>query len=256
MNTQRTIIIGDVHGMAIELDALLAKLDVTTQDEIVFVGDLVDKGEDSPAVVRRVRELAETHNVVVVEGNHEDKHRRFRRNAEQRPEVAAGMVERTPELQTITEGMSDEDIAFLNAAVPFHRVPAHDLLVVHAGIPGDMTEFPESLEAAQALGGKAKKKFQLVMRTRFVDAETGKFLQLGKETEADPFWADVFDGRFGHVVFGHQPFMDGPGQFPHATGVDTGAVFGGELTALVVDASGDRSFVSVASRKFAEEGIH
>lgn len=254
---QRTIIIGDVHGMAVELAALMAKLAPVAGDKVVFVGDLVDKGEDSVGVVRMVRHMAENlpFEVVVVEGNHEDKHRRFRRNASVRPEVAAQQAERSPELSDITEGLSDADVAFLDAAVPFHKDAEHDLLVVHAGIPADMTEFPASVEEAEALTGKAKKKFQLVMRTRFVDAETGKFLQLGKETEADPFWADVFDGRFGHVVFGHQPFMDGPGVFPHATGVDTGAVFGGELTALVVDEDG-REFVSVPSRKFAEPGFH
>ena len=249
---KRTIIIGDVHGMDVELAQLMEKLGLRADDQIVFVGDLVDKGPNSPAVVKMVRELADTHSVVVVEGNHEDKHRRFRKNTAERPEVAARMVEQTPELATITEGMTEADIAFLDAAVPFHRVEDHNVLVVHAGIPADMEDFPATVEEAQALGGKRKKKFQLVMRTRFVGAETGKMLQLGAETEADPFWAEVFDGRFGHVVFGHQPFMDGVKEFPHATGIDTGAVFGGELTAMVLEGD-ERGFVSVQSRgKFAK----
>ena len=247
----RTMIIGDVHGMLQELEALVSKIAPTPEDTVVFVGDLVDKGPDSAGVVRFVRELADRVPVVLVEGNHEDKHRRFRRNKMVRPEVADNMASRSPELASITEDMSDADVAFLDDAVPFHRVPEHNLLVVHGGVPGDMTDFPATVEEAAALTGKAKKKFQLVMRTRFVNADTGKFLQLGKETDADPFWADVFDGRFGHVVFGHQPFMDGVGRFPHATGVDTGAVFGGDLTALVFDADRE-TVVSVPGRKFAE----
>ena len=247
----RTMVVGDVHGMLQELEALMDKLAPTPEDTVVFVGDLVDKGPDSAGVVRFVRELADRVPVVLVEGNHEDKHRRFRRNQSVRPEVAVSMADRSPELASITEDMSDADVAFLDSAVPFHRVPEHDVLVVHAGIPADMVELPETLEEAAELTGMAKKKFQLVMRTRFVDADTGKFLQLGKETDADPFWADVWDGRFGHVVFGHQPFMDGVGRFPHATGVDTGAVFGGDLTAVVFDADGE-TVVSVPGRKFAE----
>jgi serine/threonine protein phosphatase 1 len=247
----RTMIIGDVHGMDVELQNLLDVLQPTAEDQVVFVGDLVDKGPDSAGVVRRVRELAASVPVVLVEGNHEDKHRRFRRNLTVRPEVAAGQAERSPELASITDDLSAEDVAFLDSAVPFHRVSEHGLLVVHGGIPGDMVDFPETVEEAEALTGKRKKKFQLVLRTRFVHHETGKFLQLGKNAPEDPFWADVFDGRFGHVVFGHQPFMDGPGRFPHATGVDTGAVFGGSLTALVFDAEGE-TVVSVPGRKFAE----
>jgi serine/threonine protein phosphatase 1 len=248
----RNFIIGDVHGMLPELTSLIDRLDPQPEDQITFVGDLVDKGDDSPGVVRFVRELAKTHNVVVVEGNHEDKHKRFRTNLVARPEVAAKMVERQAELAEITDALSPEDVAFLDAAVPFHRISEHGILVVHGGIPASMDAFPATVEEARSLGGKRKKAFQAVLRTRHVHHETGKMVQLGKETEADPFWAEAFDGRFGHVVFGHEPFMDGPGLFPHATGVDTGAVFGGRLTALAIESDGVRSFVSVPSRKVAE----
>lgn len=248
----RTMIIGDVHGMDVELQKLLDVLQPTPEDEVVFVGDLVDKGPNSVGVVRMVRELSGRVPVVVVEGNHEDKHRRFRRNLTVRPEVAQGQVDASPELGSITDELSQEDIDFLDGSVLFHRVPEHNLLVVHGGIPGDMTEFPDTLEEASELTGKRKKKMGLLMRTRFVNKDTGKFLQLGKNTPEDPFWTEVWDGRFGHVVFGHQPFMDGPDIREHSTGIDTGSVFGGTLTSMVVDEDGDRSFVSVKSRKFSE----
>lgn len=246
-------IVGDVHGMAVELDALITTLNPSTDDTVVFVGDLVDKGDDSAGVVRFVRELSQTHNVVVVEGNHEDKHRRFRTNRVARPEVAAKMVERQAELAEITDALSAEDVAFLDAAVPFHRVTEHDVLVVHGGIPANMDTFPATVEEARSLGGKRKRAFQCILRTRHVHHETGKMVQLGAETEADPFWAETFDGRFGHVVFGHEPMKgDVPGEWEHATGIDTGCVFGGRLTAMVIESDGSRSFVSVPGRKVAE----
>lgn len=249
----RNIIIGDVHGMKSELSSLLDLVSPVEGDQIIFVGDLVDKGPDSPGVVRLVREMSKAHDVVLVEGNHEDKHKRFRKNLEVRPEVAEGMVERQPELATITEALTPEDVEFLDSAVPFHRVEEHDVLVVHGGIPGDMLEFPETVEDAQALGGKRKKKFGLILRTRHVHHETGKMLQLGKEGEDDPFWAEVFDGRFGHVVFGHEPMKgDVPGEWEHATGIDTGCVFGGNLTAMVIESDGTRSFVSVPGRPMCD----
>ena len=248
--TKRTIIIGDVHGMDAELEKLLDKVEVKADDEIVFVGDLVDKGPDSPQVVKRVRELAQTHNVVVVEGNHEEKHRRFRKHLAKGSDTANKM-KGAEEMHEITSGLSEDDVSFLDGAVPFHRVEEHNILVVHAGITGDMTEFPASVEEAQSMSSKKRKSFGKIMRTRFVSAETGKFISLGENKKEDPFWAEVFDGRFGHVVFGHEPFMDGVGKFPHATGIDTGAVFGGSLTAMVFEGSVP-SFVSVKSRKFAE----
>jgi hypothetical protein len=66
--------IGDVHGEIDALDALLGRLGVrgTRSDRgLVFVGDLIDRGPDSPAVVRRVRELVDAGVAWVVAGNHE-----------------------------------------------------------------------------------------------------------------------------------------------------------------------------------------
>jgi serine/threonine protein phosphatase 1 len=252
--SNRIFYLGDVHGCLTALIKLIAKLRLRPGDVVVFVGDLVDKGPDSVGVVRYVRELSEAENgvtVVLVEGNHEDKHRRFRKNTEVRPETAANMADKTPELVTITAGLSPEDIAFLDSAIPFYSAPDSGVLVVHAGIPGNMVEFPATVEEAQALTGKKKKTFNLIMRTRHVHGETGKMVQLGAETPEDPFWADVYDGRFGHVVFGHEPMMDGVGNFEHATGIDTGAVFGGQLTALVLQGE-NREVVSVQCEKYAE----
>lgn len=237
-------IIGDVHGMAVELDALITTLNPNTDDTIVFVGDLVDKGDDSPGVIRFVRELSETHNVVVVEGNHESKHRQHRKN------LSKGKV-REGEVNDITKMLSEEDITFMEGFVPFHHVPEHGILVVHGGIPGNLEHFP-TMEEFNGMSNSKRKRFLKIQMTRFVCKDTGKFRSLGTEQPDDPFWTEVFDGRFGHVVFGHEPFMDGPDVREHSTGIDTGCVFGGRLTAMVVDENGSRSFVSVPGRKVAE----
>ena len=121
--------------------------------------------------------------------------------------------------------------------VPFHRIEAHGLLIVHAGITGDMQHFPESVEEIYALSNKRRKAFERIMRTRYLDPETGKMLELGKNQPGDPFWAEVYDGRFGHVIFGHEP-LDEVMFCKHATGIDTSAVYGGKLTALVFDEVG------------------
>lgn len=247
----RHIIIGDVHGMFNELWNIFDSL-VEVDDKVIFVGDLVDKGPDSARVVQFVREMSRTHNITIVEGNHEEKHSRFRKNLEVRPGVAKTMAERQPELASITEALSVEDVEFLNTTVPFHRIEEHNILVVHGGIPGNMTEFPRDIEEAQSLGGKRKKKFSQILRTRHIHHETGKMLPLGERGPNDPFWAETHDGRFGHVVFGHEPFLDGVAHFEHATGIDTGAVFGGGLTAMIIEEDGTRRFLTVPSRKFAE----
>lgn len=68
-NGGRIIIIGDVHGMKSSLDTLLSKVNFNpSKDHLIFVGDLVNKGPDSPGVV----ELAMRLDASAVRGNHEN----------------------------------------------------------------------------------------------------------------------------------------------------------------------------------------
>ncbi len=70
----RTIIIGDVHGCADALEALLDKVHPSRKDTLVLLGDLFDRGPDSWEVFRQVQTLAEIHGerFVLLRGNHED----------------------------------------------------------------------------------------------------------------------------------------------------------------------------------------
>lgn len=63
-------VVGDVHGCADALDRLLSVLDVTGDDLVLFVGDLIRKGPDSGRVVRRIRNAD---NMYSVRGNNEEK---------------------------------------------------------------------------------------------------------------------------------------------------------------------------------------
>ncbi len=67
----RTLAIGDIHGCSAMLDDLLAAVKPTAQDQLVFLGDYVDRGPDSRGVIDRLIALRQTHNVVCLRGNHE-----------------------------------------------------------------------------------------------------------------------------------------------------------------------------------------
>ena len=83
----------------------------------------------------------------------------------------------------------------------------------------------------------------------------GDMLELGANKPGDPFWADVYDGSEGLVVYGHDPLWETglPREAANAIGIDTGCVFGGNLTTLVVSERGKRETLSVpAVRRYAE----
>ena len=71
---------------------------------------------------------------------------------------------------------------------------------------------------------------------KVVHRHRGEFISLGKETEEDPFWTELYDGRFGHVYYGHQPWLGTtrPRATTWTSGMDLGAVFGGRLAAAIL----------------------
>ena len=69
--SSRILAIGDVHGCAFALEALLRAVKPSRDEFLVFLGDYVDRGLDSAGVLNRLVRLAETHRVVALRGNHE-----------------------------------------------------------------------------------------------------------------------------------------------------------------------------------------
>jgi serine/threonine protein phosphatase 1 len=69
----RTYIIGDIHGMRIDLQNLWTVIEpvITDNDTVVFCGDYIDRGPESFAVVEMLYSISKTHNTVFLTGNHE-----------------------------------------------------------------------------------------------------------------------------------------------------------------------------------------
>jgi serine/threonine protein phosphatase 1 len=72
MANGRLIAIGDVHGCAHALDAILDEMAPTARDHLVFLGDLVDQGKETKEVLARILELRERLRVTLIQGNHEE----------------------------------------------------------------------------------------------------------------------------------------------------------------------------------------
>jgi serine/threonine protein phosphatase 1 len=237
MTHARHIIIGDVHGCLTELRALIHRISPQLEDTFIFLGDLIDKGPQSPGVVRWVRHFSEVHRVVLIEGNHEEKHRRWRHHRRQGSPIADTMtgIER---MAALTQALSAADIAFLETGQLYFHMPQYRALAVHAGVPPAIEALPADPQEIAAYPRKQRDIYMQMLRIRFVSPE-GKIRRLGDETEDDRYWATFYDGRLGTVYFGHQVFMTpAPVAFAHAVGLDLGAVHGGFLAAAVLSDGG------------------
>lgn len=232
-----TAIIGDVHGCSSELRQLLQRLGPKGPgDHIVFVGDLVDKGPDSAGVVRMARKLAEAVRVTLVLGNHEETLLRWLA----KDEAARRGMKRHAMYSAYADDLTARDVAFLRSAVPYVKLPEHNVLVTHGGVPTEVLDLPDDPTETRAWSRKQRKYIDRMCRQRYVD-DAGAFVALGDVTAQSRFWAETYDGRFGTVVFGHEPYLghDKPRRFPHATGIDLGCVHGGRLAAVVLPDEGE-----------------
>ena len=216
----RTLIIGDVHGCSVELRDLLDLVAVSAEDRVVFVGDLVARGPDSHGVLRVVRELG-ARSVV---GNHELELRRFRAaSVEGRAARRLGRSHRE-----LSSELSQEEWDLIESFPTYLELPEHGVVVVHAGlVPG--RELDEQDE-------------DVLVNVRCIDAN-------GQPTHRlqGTLWGEIYRGP-PHVVFGHDALRSVQ-LHPDATGLDSGCVYGGRLTALVLPAA--QSPPPVAERRDA-----
>ena len=216
----RALIVGDVHGCRAELEELLdtARFDPSC-DELVMTGDLVAKGPDSRGVLTLLRSLG----AQGVRGNHDERCISWYRA------VAAG--DAPPKLKKdhrrTSESLDTQDWEQLQSYPLWLELPDHNAVVVHAGlVPGKSLkeQDPEHLMCMRSIRPNGT---------------------VTRRVEPNP-WATTWQGP-RHVYFGHDAIR-GLQKHAFATGLDTGCVYGGRLTAAVLSETG-MELVSVAAHQ-------
>ncbi|NIK60724.1 polynucleotide kinase-phosphatase [Kribbella shirazensis] len=217
-------IIGDVHGCRPELEQLLTELGYTlTRDEAgrpvnavhpdrraVFVGDLVDRGPDSPGVLRLVMGMVAAGNAYCVPGNHEDKLLRALRG--KNVKISHGLETTLEQLAAESEEFRAEVATFIDGLISHYVFDGGKLVVSHAGL----------VERMHGRTSGRVRSFCLYGET------TGETDEFGLPVRYP--WANDYRGR-AMVVYGHTPTPE-PEWINNTICLDTGCVFGGSLTAL------------------------
>ncbi|WP_329414568.1 polynucleotide kinase-phosphatase [Streptomyces sp. NBC_00704] len=208
-------IIGDVHGCSSELESLLGKLGYADGvhpegRRAVFVGDLVDRGPDSPGVLRRVMSMVASGNALCVPGNHENKYGRYLKG--RNVQHTHGLAETVEQMEGESEEFRAEVRRFIDALVSHYVLDGGRLVVCHAGLPEKYHGRTSGRVRSHALYGDT----------------TGETDEFGLPVRYP--WAEDYRGRAA-VVYGHTPVPEAT-WLNNTICLDTGAVFGGRLTAL------------------------
>ncbi|WP_371481515.1 polynucleotide kinase-phosphatase [Kitasatospora sp. NBC_00315] len=218
-------IVGDVHGCRSELETLLGRLgyDLARDAEgrpvdaahpqgrtAVFVGDLVDRGPDTPGVLRLVMGMVAAGHAICVPGNHENK--LGRAMSGRKVTVSHGLQESLDQLAAEPEEFRAEVRAFMGDLVSHYLLDGGKLLVCHAGLPEKYHGRTSGRVRSHALYGDT----------------TGETDEYGLPVRYP--WAEEYRGS-ALVVYGHTP-VPMASFFNNTICLDTGCVFGGSLTAL------------------------
>jgi protein phosphatase len=234
-------IIGDVHGCFDELCALLAQMgyDLTAQDgayqvapppgrTAIFLGDLVDRGPQIPAVLKLVMSMTAAGSALCVPGNHDAKLVRALRGRQM--QIAHGLAESLVQLEGESPEFRTQVAGFLDGLVSHYVLDGGKLVVAHAGMKAEM----------QGRGSGQVRDFALYGET------TGETDEFGLPLRYN--WAADYRGQ-AMVVYGHTPVPEAE-WLNRTINIDTGCVFGGRLTALRYP---ELELVSVpAARVYAE----
>lgn len=208
----RTVVIGDIHGCHNELKELISRLTeekkyLPEKDRLIFIGDYIDRGDNPRLVVKYIRELQDRYGekVIPLMGNHEDMLLNYAAFADQN--WLYNGYEAT--LFSYKDHKEDllKDLRWMTD-LPHYYEDEH-FIYVHAGIDKDL---PMDRQ----------------------DKET--LLWARQEFYYDP---RVYDKI---IIFGHTPTMfmgedDTPQWLNDGNdiAIDTGCVYGGRLTALIIE---------------------
>ena len=212
-----------------EFIKLRYKVQPTNEDREISVGDFIGKGPFELETLRYIKE----HNILAIRGNHEDKLIRYHYHQLQNSHTMQLDIKE----RKLYEKLQSEDLEFL-IELPLYLF-VDRLTIVHAGV------LP-----ATRLDNLTKKDAAKIMRVRFVDSD-GHFVHLDS---SDPFkhfwWSQLYDGRYGYIVYGHQPFRQVRVD-RWSFGIDTGAVYGNRLTAFIWE-DGHYWWEQVQSQEYAK----
>jgi protein phosphatase len=236
-------ILGDIHGCLDEALELISQLGYSVGNEsgrysvthpqgrkLIFVGDLVDRGPDSPGVIRLAMDAVASGAAFCVAGNHDVKLSRALRGRDVK--LTHGLAESLEQLKAETDEFKATAAEWLDRLVSHYVLDGGKLVVAHAGLREEM----------HGRGSGAVRQFAMYGET------TGETDEYGLPVRYN--WAADYRGK-AMVVYGHTPVPEAE-WINNTICLDTGCVFGGKLTALRYP---EREIVSVPAGRMYYEPV-
>jgi hypothetical protein len=227
--TKRIALFGDVHGCIDELTTLYSQLCHHSLDEIVSLGDLVDRGPASGEVVAFCAERG----VRLIQGNHESS---ILSHIATRAKNPTHTPKNPDKAKTLAQ-IKPEHYAYLQNAPILHVWDDMKVVAVHGGLYPRVSLWQQP---------PTVKYMQMIHPKKWGATEWwGEEDEPRLHAEGWRRWTDVYDGDY-LCVYGHSVYYPTPHYANNTLGMDTGCVYGGHLSAVILP---EREYVSVPARR-------
>jgi serine/threonine protein phosphatase 1 len=207
--------IGDIHGMREKLEKLLASLPLEGDDHLVFIGDYVDRGPDSAGVVDFLIEYSRSVRCTFLMGNHEAMFLSFLGWAGPAYFGSEAFLQNGGETTLQSYGYFKAEGSFM--------LPSR-----HEKFFREMRLFHVEGQYAFVHAGLSRDALRLSDIAYALEHERPRSLLWQRSTASLPHNLGVT------IIYGHTPMPDMRVRWnlPYSIGIDTGAVYGGPLTAI------------------------
>tara|TARA_B100000035_G_scaffold268750_1_gene242315 strand:- start:150 stop:803 length:654 start_codon:yes stop_codon:yes gene_type:complete len=212
----RTIAIGDVHGCAREFEKLLKIIKPQSGDRIIQIGDLINKGPDSANCIA----IAKANQIETLMGNHEWRLLRAKKEK--------GLQELNSYNRSTAEELSKSDWKFLKNLPKFiydHRL---NTIFVHGGFIPNIPWHKQCIETVTSV--------QVITKSGLPEKRSS--------APNAKLWSHYWK-RKERVIYGHTPRRR-VYKRKNTLCLDTGCVYGGQLTAYSIE---EKRLISVRAKE-------
>ena len=128
----RLLAVGDIHGCLDKLETLMGRVDPTENDLVIFLGDYIDRGLESPKVVEFLIGFAKTVPTVFLRGNHEDMLLKYIEQGDDTYLLNGGRETLHQYKKSIWGGIPSHHLEFFELTLPYYQTD--EFIFVHAGL--------------------------------------------------------------------------------------------------------------------------
>lgn len=228
----KILAVSDIHEHSVQFFELINQFEFSDKLKLVVCGDLIDKGFGFKAfesITTKIKELSDAGFAYVIKGNHELKRIKKSKNKEN--------------FHPLLQWLDKQPIS-----LSFLYPNGQRYTCVHAGITPDMkfSELNTDLNVCYVRyldTGTYKhvpaKKIEIDGKVQYVPA---------KEPVVN--WHDIYDGRFGYIISGHQSNASGPHFYNYSCDIDSAVFKTGKLTGVLFNQNGKEDIIAVYGQAY------